>query len=181
MSKSALLIIDVQIDNVDPNGPYPFPEKDVESLITTINQLSEQWRSKSQPVIFVRQVFKSVLGRLVSRLLLGGITIEGNPGVEVDPRLNSNGGIIVDKTKQDAFASSDILTVLRDHGVTDVYIAGLDGAYCVAETAKGALDNGFTTHLITNAIITNKPEKAAQKMKQLKLKGVNGTLASDVS
>ncbi len=167
MTKSALLVIDVQIDNVDPNGPYPFPANDVENMVGVINRLCDKWNEKDLPVIFVRQVFKSFLGKLVSRLLLGGITIEDSPGAQIDPRLHAYKGITIDKTKQDAFVSSGILNLLKELEITDLYITGLDGAYCVAETAKGALKKGFTTHLVTDAIITNQPDKAAKKLDKL--------------
>lgn len=33
VEKKALLVIDIQKDNIAPNGPYPFPQTSVKELI----------------------------------------------------------------------------------------------------------------------------------------------------
>ncbi|KAI1425782.1 isochorismatase [Xylaria sp. FL1777] len=45
-------------------------------------------------------------------------------------------------------SDSGLATLLRDHGVTDVYVVGLAGDYCVKSCAEDAAKEGFRTYLI---------------------------------
>ena len=44
--------------------------------------------------------------------------------------------------------SHDLATVLSDRGITEVYVVGLAGDYCVNFTALGSAKAGFTTYVI---------------------------------
>ncbi|KAF2969926.1 hypothetical protein GQX73_g3611 [Xylaria multiplex] len=45
-------------------------------------------------------------------------------------------------------SDSGLATLLRDHAVTDVYVVGLAGDYCVKSCAEDAAKEGFRTYLI---------------------------------
>lgn len=172
MENAALLIIDIQKDNVSPQGPYPFDPEKTEKLISTVNDLNNQAQSKNIPVIFIRQVFSTFMGKLFSRLLLKGITIKGEPGCELDERLKTKGAVTIDKQQQNAFLGTDLNRFLQSRNVKKIYICGLDGAYCVAETAKGGLRTGFDVTMLEDAIITNKANRWAKLKDALSSQGV---------
>jgi len=172
MVQAALLVIDIQKDNVSDQGPYPFDPEKTENLISAVNVLSNQAQSKDIPVIFIRQIFSTFLGKLLSRILLKGITIKDEPGCELDERLETEGAITIDKQQQNAFSGTDLNSILQSRGVNEIYICGLDGAYCVAETAKGGLRNNFDVTLLDDAIITNKASRWRKRKQTLASQGV---------
>ncbi|MBO6825067.1 MAG: isochorismatase family protein [Sneathiella sp.] len=107
MTVKALLVIDIQTDNVKPNSPYPFPSEDVTGLIANTNKLITHWQQQEWPVFLIRQNYVGLIGKTISRLLLKGITIRGESGTELDPRLKADYGSIIDKTTQDSFYKTD--------------------------------------------------------------------------
>ncbi len=157
--KSALLVIDIQKDNVSSASPYPFDPADVSSLIETVNQLTSSCASSHIPIIFIRQVFDGLIGTLFSKLLLKGITLKGSPGTELDDRLKTEGSLQIDKSRQNGFIGTNLQAELEKLDVDTIYICGLDGAYCVSATAKGGLLSGRNVIYIDDAIITNKPKR----------------------
>ncbi|MCG8494116.1 MAG: cysteine hydrolase [Sneathiellales bacterium] len=159
MEKTALLIIDIQKDNISPQGPYPFDPEKTEKLISNVNTLSSDALSQGIPVIFIRQIFSSFLGKLFSRLLLKGVTIAGEPGSDLDERLKTEGAATIDKQQQNAFKGTELEHFLHSRNVEQIYLCGLDGVYCVAETAKGGLSKNFEVTLLDDAIITNKADR----------------------
>ena len=173
VEKKALLVIDIQKDNIAPNGPYPFPQKSVEELIKWINELASQYKADDQPVFFIRQIYKNFWGRLISRLFLKGITLEGSDGANLDERLNSSNGLTIDKTQQNAFANTSLQTQLSSFDISTVVICGLDGAYCVGATAHAALNAGFNVELLDQAILTTKADRWAKIKSDLKAKGAS--------
>ncbi|MEP3247635.1 MAG: isochorismatase family cysteine hydrolase [Sneathiella sp.] len=181
LENAALLVIDIQKDNVSPDGPYPFDQSNVDRLIETVNSLTASCKEKNVPVFFIRQVFDGFLGTLISKLFLKGITLKGEPGAELDDRLNVEHGLCLDKPAQNSFSKTDLDQKLSDLKIETVYIAGLDGAYCVSATAKGALKSGRQAIYVEDAIITNKPEKwEALKSQTLQL-GATTCKASDLT
>jgi len=171
--KKALLVIDMQKDNIAPEGPYPFPQKSVEELIQQINQLTSQYKANAHPVFFVRQIYKNFWGRLISRLFLKGITLEGSDGANLDERLNASNGLTIDKTQQNAFANTSLQSQLSAFDISTVVICGLDGAYCVGVTAHAALRAGFKVELLDQAILTTKADRWAKIKADLKAKGAS--------
>lgn len=169
--KKALLVIDIQKDNISPNGPYPFPQKSVEALIKQVNQVTSQYKADAHPVFFIRQIYKNFWGRLISRLFLKGITLEGSDGANLDERLNSSNGVTIDKTKQNAFANTSLQSQLSHFDISTVVICGLDGAYCVRATAYAALDAGFKVELLDQAILTTRADRWLRIKSDLKAKG----------
>ena len=180
MPVEALLVIDIQIDNVKPSSPYPFSKEDVTRLLENTNRLIAHWQQQGNSVFLIRHNFDGFFGKLLSKLFLGGITIKGEPGVALDPRLKSDYGTVIDKTTQDSFHKTDLAAHMQDLNLSKLYICGLDGAYCIDATAKGALNAGYKPILITDAIITNKPKKAASLTHKLKQKGAMECLMNDI-
>lgn len=76
----ALLVIDVQEDYTGLKGKQPILFKGVEGEIATINRLIDSASESGMKVAYIRQLFDN---NFIVRLL-GGRTIEGQPGTELD-------------------------------------------------------------------------------------------------
>ncbi|KAG6889479.1 hypothetical protein C0992_004984 [Termitomyces sp. T32_za158] len=49
-------------------------------------------------------------------------------------------------------ANTTLPKLLKDHGITDVFIVGIAGDYCVKSTASDAIDFGYKTWVIRDAV-----------------------------
>ncbi len=151
----ALLVIDVQSDFTGPSAKYPFPPSKSDALIAAVNWMSQEGQEHGVPVVYIRHEFDSVLGRLCSRLLLRGAAIKGSPGTELDVRLTPVSNYSFTKHVASAFSNPQLDAFLRQRHVGELYLASLDGLFCVNKTARGGLDRGYRVAFITDAIITN--------------------------
>lgn len=70
---------------------------------------------------------------------------------------------------------------LKGKDITDIYIAGLAADYCVYFTAKDALSEGFTTHVIEDATRAINNDNFTQIKKELIDKGAYIISSQDIS
>ncbi len=68
--------------------------------------------------------------------------------------------ILVDKQAPTAFVLSSLPQVLEREGIGELYLVGLDAAYCVFATSESALNLRFAVHVVEDAVITKKPDRA---------------------
>lgn len=85
--------------------------------------------------------------------------LEGSPGAEFHPKLNAAGiqetvrkGTDRNLDGYSGFAGTDLAERLRGRGVRRVFICGLATDYCVKATAIEAVEHGFETYVLTDAI-----------------------------
>ncbi len=163
--RKALLVIDVQEDYTG-QGKQPVLFKDAQKQITTINMLIGNATKAGMEVVYVRQIFDN---NFVTRHFIGR-TIEGQPGTELDSRIwmiNQN-----DFTKRisDAFSNPQLEEYLVNNQVDELYLTGLDAAYCVYYTALGALNRGYKVTVVKDAIMTRK--NMSDILKRYEKKGI---------
>lgn len=150
--QKALLVIDVQEDYTGLKGKQPILFKGVEREIETINRLIDNASESGMKVAYIRQLFDN---NFIVRLL-GGRTIEGQPGTELDARIKMINKNDFTKKISDAFSNPRLDEYLIQNQVDEVYLVGLDAAYCVYYTALGARNRGYKVTAVTNAIMTRK-------------------------
>ncbi len=149
----ALLVIDVQEDYTGVKGAKEPLLKNVEAQIAAINKLID-WASKSgMQVVYIRQLFDN---NAIMRTLVGR-TIEGLPGTEVDSRIKVINKNDFTKKISDAFSNPQLGEFLISRQVNELYLAGLDGVYCVHKTALGGLNRGYKVSVVTDAVMSQKP------------------------
>ena len=150
----ALLVMDIQESGGD--GSYPNATLPVTTpfgrMIETVNRLIEYFDDAGLEVAYVRQVFSS---SFVTRLH-GGRIRAGT----MEPRIcrwvkivNSNDFA---KNRTDAFSSRQLNRFLVDRQVDEIFLVGLDAAFCVYYTALGALNRGYRVTIVTDAVMTGK-------------------------
>ncbi len=150
--QKALLVIDVQEDYSGLKGKQPVLYPHVEPQIAAINGLIDKASKAGVNVVYIRQIFDD---NVISRLM-GGRTVEGKPGVELDARINMVSKNDFTKRLSDAFSNPQLESFLAGNQVNELYLVGLDAAYCVYNTAKGALNRGYKVTVVKDAIMTRK-------------------------
>jgi len=168
-SQKALFVIDIQEDYTGTTAKPPFPYKDSERLIITVNKIIEEASKKNIIIVYIRQEFDGFVGRAISKLAGHGTAIKGKAGVEFDKRINIISKHCFTKPMPDAFTNPKLEVFLKEHKVNKLYLAGLDAAGCVHYTAKGALKRGYEVSIIKDGIVLlaeNKWDNLIKKFKQ---------------
>lgn len=170
--QKAVLVIDIQEDFTGTTAKPPFPYKDSERLIATVNRITEAASGRGLVVAYIRQELDGFTGRLLSTLFAGGTAIKGNPGTEIDRRVKVVSGDVFPKPKSDAFSNPDLDRFLTGRQVDELYLVGLDAAGCVHNTARGALNRGYAVSIVTDAIVLREEEKWDGLLKQYRDEGI---------
>jgi nicotinamidase/pyrazinamidase len=177
--QKAVLVIDIQEDFTGVTAKPPFPYRDSQKLIDTVNTITEYASQRNIPVIYIRQELDGFIGTLLSNLFAGGTAIKGNPGTEIDKRVNLVSSNIYPKPKSDAFSNQVFEEFLIRNQINELYLVGLDADGCVHNTALGALNRGYTVNIVTDAIVLKEEEKWNELLEQYKKEGIKLTLTRE--
>lgn len=147
--RTALIIIDIQEDYTGPQAKSRY--RDGDRIVAASNALLEQARQKGTPVVYIENVIDNPL----IALLAGGVNAPGAPGTAMDRRLlKVPGAKTFAKNRPDAFSNPELDAFLRGNHVNRLLLTGLDAAYCVNATTKGALNRGYKVTLFPEGIAT---------------------------
>jgi nicotinamidase-related amidase len=88
--------------------------------------------------------------------------VAGSKGASLIPELADCNLRFVPKNNYSCFANSDLLSILQQEDVSDVYVVGINTDYCVFATAMDAFAHKFRTYVIQDAV-TSVRGKAAHE------------------
>jgi len=157
----ALLVMDIQESGGMANsvtGPLPTTTP-FGKMIQTVNNLIEFFDHAGLEVAYVRQVFSNnFITRLHSGRILAG---------RMEPRICRWVSVVNNndfaKNRTDAFSCRKLEQFLIDRQVNEIFLVGLDAAFCVYYTALGALQRGYKVTVITDAVMSGKDMEHALK------------------
>lgn len=184
--RTALLVIDIQyLDAAEGYGVFADAEKSGvpheaqeyyfkrlhHVVLPNVRRLQDTFRDLKLEVIHTRIQSLTADGRERSpahkRLNLhapaGSIEAEFLP--EVAPKGDE---IIINKTASGVFNATNIEYLLRNLGVTGLFVCGVYTNECVSTTIRDASDRGFYTTLIRDACATVTPELHNATIRTLK-------------
>lgn len=170
--KTALLIVDMQSDYISKERGYSWPDEYIEKHIETVNLLVVQAKRKGWIIVSLRQEHRAWFISTLTRLLDNGRGIIGSEGGKLDSRLDLGSYVDIAKPLSDAFSAEYLSDYLEEKSVGKLVIAGLDGVYCVTNTAKGAISRGYTVEIFDQAVLTQSTEKWVKEKVVLERKGV---------
>lgn len=169
-ARTALLVIDMQRDFLDPRGYLAGMGYDlagVRAAIGPAKRLLDAARRSGLTIIHTRQGYRPDLAELPphkrARVAagdsvigkagpLGRFLIRGEPGFEIIPELApAPGEFIVDKTANSAFWGTDLAAILAAHRIDSLIFAGVTTDVCVHCTLREANDRGFECLLASDA------------------------------
>jgi nicotinamidase-related amidase len=183
-ARTALIVIDMQRDFIEPGGFGHTLGNDVtllKRIVPTVARLLETCRAAGLPIIHTRECHKPDLsdlpkakharGKPFLRIgdpgPMGRILIAGEPGADIVPELAAAPGeIVLDKPGKGAFHATPLSDILARKGITHLVFAGVTTEVCVQTTMREANDRGFDCLLAEDATESYFPEfkKAAIDM-----------------
>jgi biuret amidohydrolase len=159
---SALLIIDMQRDFLDPEGYIARTGVDVgglRAIIPNVRRLLDAARARGMRVIHTREGHRPDLADLPATKArraagagapigsmgpLGRLLVRGEPGHAIIPELEPLASEpVIDKPGFGAFYATDLEQLLRVAGVRTLIMAGVTTDICVHSTLREAVDRGF--------------------------------------
>ena len=154
MDRSALLVIDMQHDFLDPDAPYPC--KDTEEVISNVALVTDRLRARGVPVIYTREVHRRDgvdRGREADGEPLH--CIEGTRGMEIVPQVSPrDGDYVIDKRRFSCFFQTDLLGLLKGLGTELILITGGTANACALCTVIDAYQHDYHTITIQDCIFS---------------------------
>jgi biuret amidohydrolase len=173
---SALIVIDMQRDFVEPGGFGATLGNDVsllKKIVPTVGRLIDAFRIAKLPIVHTRECHKPDLSdlpeakhargkpslRIGDPGPMGRILISGEPGADIVPELAARPGeIVLDKPGKGAFYGTPLSSILAERKITHLVFAGVTTEVCVQSTMREANDRGFYCLLAEDATESYFPE-----------------------
>jgi biuret amidohydrolase len=189
LDRTALIIIDMQRDFLEPGGFGETLGNDVSLLKAAVGPcraVLEAARKHDILVIHTREGHRPDLSdaprakveRGVPSLRIGApgpmgrILIRGEPGHDIIPELYPiHGEPIIDKPGKGAFYQTDLELMLKNRGIDTLLVCGVTTEVCVNTTVREANDRGFRCIVISDCCASYFPEFHDYGLKMIKAQG----------
>jgi len=174
--QTALLVIDVQYLDAAPghgvfadlenssiakeSQEYYFKRLD-HVVLPNIRRLQDRFRDANLEVIHTRimSITRDGRERSAGHKRLGLHAAPGSKEAEFLPEVAPKGDeIVINKTASGVFNATNVDYILRNLGITGLFVCGVYTNECVSTTVRDACDRGFYTTLINDACATVTPE-----------------------
>ena len=174
----ALLIVDVQRDFL-PGGKLGVPDGD--AVVPVLNRYIETARKAGVPVFASRDwhpekhcSFKPQGGPWPEHCVAGTVGAQFADGLRLPPDV-----VVIDKAIREeadaysAFSGTTFADQLRARGVKRLLVGGLATDYCVLNTVRDALREGFGVVLLEDAIraVNVDPEDGPRAKREMESRG----------
>jgi len=188
-STTALLVIDMQRDFVDPGGFGEALGNDVSLLgraVAPTRRVLDAARAVGMLVIHTREGHRPDLsdcppaklarGRLANGIgdpgPMGRILVRGEYGHDIVDTLKPLADEpVVDKPGKGAFYATDLEAMLRNRGITSLVVTGVTAEVCVQTTVREANDRGFECLVLSDCIASYFPEFYEMTLRMVKAQG----------
>lgn len=189
LGRTALIVIDMQRDFLEPGGFGEALGNDVRRLapsIAPIRALLDAFRARGLPIIHTQEAHRPDLSDCPPSKLergrgaltigdagpMGRILVSGEPGAAIIPELAPlPGEIVIVKPGKGAFHATPLRERLTELGVTHLLFAGVTTEVCVQTTMREANDRGYECLLVEDATESYFPEFKAATLAMIRAQG----------
>ena len=186
---TALIVIDMQRDFVDPGGFGEALGNDVSLLrraVEPTRRVLDACRAAGVMVIHTREGHRPDLSDCPPAKLarghldngigdpgpMGRILVRGEYGHDIVDELKPLAGEpVVDKPGKGAFYATDLENMLRNRRITRLVVTGVTAEVCVQTTVREANDRGFECLVLSDCIASYFPEFYEMTLKMIKAQG----------
>jgi nicotinamidase-related amidase len=188
-STTALLIIDMQRDFMEPGGFGETLGNDVAQLaraVAPIAAVLDAARNRDMLVVHTREGHLPDMSdappdkiergapslRIGDPGPMGRILIRGEAGHDIIPALYPlDGEIIIDKPGKGAFYATELGDVLEKYGIENLLVCGVTTEVCVNTTVREANDRGYRCVVLADGCASYFPEFHEMGLKMIKAQG----------
>lgn len=189
LESTALVMIDMQRDFVEPGGFGEMLGNDVSLLRSSIEPCKEVLETARKVGLFVIHTreghrpdladlpaAKKERGHLKTGIgdvgPMGRILVRGEVGHDIIPELYPIAGEpVVDKPGKGAFYDTDLLGILRNHNIKTLIVCGVTTEVCVHTTVREANDRGFDALVPEDCTASYFPEFKRIALEMVKAQG----------
>src|ERR1700753_4346997 len=189
LDKSALVIIDMQRDFLEPGGFGAALGNDVSRLQAAVEpcrQVLDAARRVGVLVIHTREGHRPDLtdapphkverGDPATRIgapgPMGRILVRGEPGHDIIPELYPlPSEPVIDKPGKGAFFATDLHAILQNLGIQKLVVTGVTTEVCVNTTVREANDRGYDCLVPEDCVGSYFPEFQEMGLKMIKAQG----------
>jgi nicotinamidase-related amidase len=189
LARSALLIIDMQRDFIEPGGFGESLGNDVtllQAIVPAVAQVLDAWRRAGGMVVHTRESHRADLSdcppakrlRGSPRLRIGDdgpmgrILVQGEPGNQIIPALAPLAGeTVIDKPGKGAFYATPLHALLTQAGISQIVCMGVTTEVCVQTTLREANDRGYDCLLLEDCTESYFPAFKAATLAMVRAQG----------
>jgi nicotinamidase-related amidase len=197
LAHSALVIIDMQRDFLEPGGFGAALGNDVtrlQSAVAPCRAVLAASRQNGVLVIHTREGHRPDLTdapphkvergdpamRIGAPGPMGRILVRGEPGHDIIAELYPQAGEpVIDKPGKGAFYQTDLDLMLRNRGIDTLLVCGVTTEVCVNTTVREANDRGYRCIVLADCCASYFPEFHAAGLAMIKAQGgIFGSVSS---
>lgn len=189
VASTALIIIDMQRDFIEPGGFGATLGNDVSllsAIVPTCQTVLGAWRTAGGLVVHTREAHRPDLSdcppakrnrgaptlRIGDMGPMGRILVAGEPGNQIIAELAPIAGeIVVDKPGKGAFYATQLHRMLQARGITHLLFMGVTTEVCVQTSMREANDRGYDSLLLTDCTESYFPHFKAATVEMLHAQG----------
>src|SRR5271156_3434179 len=189
LDKSALIIIDMQRDFLEPGGFGAALGNDVSQLQAAVGPCQEtlsaardigmlviHTREGHRPDLTDAPPYKVERGHPSTRIgaagPMGRILVRGEPGHDIISELYPvSGEPVIDKPGKGAFYQTDLELMLKNRGIDTLFVCGVTTEVCVNTTIREANDRGFRCIALSDCCGSYFPEFHQAGLAMIKAQG----------
>lgn len=189
-ARTALLVIDMQRDFLDPSGYAAMAGLDIATLrhpVQAVRKLLGAARRLGMLVVHTREGHRPDLADCPPAKLarsraagaeigsagpLGRLLVRGEFGHDfIDELQPLPGEPVIDKPGYGAFHQTDLAQVLRNRGIEHLVLAGVTTEVCVHSTLREAVDRGYGCTLASDACGSAHPHLHTAALQMVAVEG----------
>ena len=189
MKSTALVIIDMQRDFIEPGGFGETLGNDVsllQAIVPACQAVLGAWRRAGGLVVHTREAHRPDLAdcppakrtrgnpalRIGDMGAMGRILIAGEPGNQIIPELAPlPGEIAINKPGKGAFYATGLHEQLQQAGITHLLFMGVTTEVCVQTSMREANDRGYDCLLLEDCTESYFPQFKAAAVEMIRAQG----------
>ena len=188
-ASTALIIIDMQRDFVEPGGFGESLGNDVSILrrtIAPIQRVLRECRRHGMMIVHTREGHRPDLtdcppskrerGKPSRKIgdpgSMGRLLVRGEPGHDIVPELYPAAGeVVLDKPGKGAFYATDLELLLRNKRIRTLIVCGVTTEVCVHTTVREANDRGFDCLVLADCTGSYFPQFHSAALRMISAQG----------